>query len=57
MSTVHGISKTGKGCCAVNFMFTIAKERLQRDHWEQQQSINAEAEAEESETEEENPIS
>ncbi|WP_257791747.1 small protein SR7P [Bacillus velezensis] len=43
----------------MNFMFTIAKERLQRDHWEQQQSINAEAEAEaeESETEEENPIS
>lgn len=55
MSTVHSISKTGKGCCAVNFMFTIAKERLQRDHWEQQQSINAEAE--ESETEEENPTS
>ncbi|AFJ63142.1 hypothetical protein BAPNAU_0877 [Bacillus sp. CN2] len=38
-------------------MFTIAKERLQRDHWEQQQSINAEAKAEESETEEENPTS
>ncbi|WP_411859599.1 small protein SR7P [Bacillus velezensis] len=39
----------------MNFMFTTAKERLQRDHWEQQQSINAEAE--ESETEEENPTS
>nr|MDH3077785.1 hypothetical protein [Bacillus velezensis] len=42
----------------MNFMFTIAKERLRRDHWEQQrQSINAEAKAEESETEEENPTS
>ncbi|MEJ3735892.1 hypothetical protein ABEV95_05430 [Bacillus velezensis] len=41
----------------MNFMFTIAKERLQRDHWEQQQSINTEAKPEKSETEEENPTS
>nr|WP_176465399.1 hypothetical protein [Bacillus siamensis] len=57
MSTVRSISKTGKGRCAVNFMFTIAKERLQRDHWEQQQSMNAEVKAEEPEAEEENPTS
>ncbi|MEC3656630.1 small protein SR7P [Bacillus siamensis] len=41
----------------MNFMFTIAKERLQRDHWEQQQSMNAEVKAEEPEAEEENSTS
>ncbi|WP_262481964.1 small protein SR7P [Bacillus sp. 1021] len=41
----------------MNFMFTIAKERLQRDQWEQQQSMNAEVKAEEPEAEEENPTS
>ncbi|WP_262417719.1 small protein SR7P [Bacillus sp. YC2] len=41
----------------MNFMCTIAKERLQRDYWEKQQNNTADTPADESEQKEEETTS